>query len=99
VAHREALDEAVRAARAGLDREAACPLLERAGIAYGRLSTLEDLARHPQNRLWPVLTSAGRPVSVLAPGAIVAGEAVPTTRVPALGEHDAQIRAEFMGGR
>ncbi len=99
VANRAALDEALRAALGRLDREGVCALLERAAIAYGRLSTLEDLLHHPQNRVWPVMTAGGKQVSVLAPGALVVGEPVERTRVPALGQHDAAIREEFAAGR
>ena len=95
VANREALDQALRAALGLHDREGVCAQLEGAAIAYGRLSTLEDLLHHPQNRAWPVTTAGGKQVSVLGPGALVVGEPVERTRVPALGQHDAAIREEF----
>jgi crotonobetainyl-CoA:carnitine CoA-transferase CaiB-like acyl-CoA transferase len=66
----------------------------RRSVAYGRVSTLDDLKVHPQNRLVRVETPNG-PVDVLAPGATHDGRPLVATRVPALGEHDAALRAEF----
>lgn len=98
VANREALDAAVAEVFATRDREANIARLEAARIAYGRLSDLEDLSRHPQNRLIRVETENG-PVELLSPGAVVAGEALDLGPVPALGQHDAAIRSEFAAGK
>lgn len=98
VANRAALDEIMRAAMARLDRDEAVRRLEAARIAYGRLSTLEDLAPHPQSRFVPVVTEGERTVQVLAPGAIFTGISEPARRIPRLGEHDAALRAEFGRG-
>lgn len=94
VANRAALDAAVGEAFAALDREAVVARLEAAKIAYGRLSTLDDLVRHPQNQLVHVATDAGE-VTLLGPGARIAGETPAYGKVPALGEHDEALRAEF----
>jgi crotonobetainyl-CoA:carnitine CoA-transferase CaiB-like acyl-CoA transferase len=94
VANRAALDALIRARLADAPRAAGVARLEAAKIAYGRLSTLEDLERHPQNRLVTVTTSAGE-IELLAPGALVAGAPAPGGRVPELGEDEAAIRAEF----
>ena len=94
VANRPALERAVAEAFAREDREAMIERLTRARIAFGRLSDLDDLVAHPQNRLITVATSAGE-IEMLAPGAVVRG-ATPSYRpVPALGAHDATLRAEF----
>ena len=67
--------------------------LEAARIAYGRVTSMEDLAHHPQNRTVTVDTPSG-PVTLLAPGAIF-DKASPTFGpVPALGQHSEAIRAE-----
>ena len=78
------------------DRDAMVERLERARIAYGRVSTMEDLAAHPQNRTVTVETPAG-PVTCLAPGALHDGS-VPVFRpVPGLGQHTEALRREFGG--
>lgn len=98
VANRPALEEIVAAAFAVRDREANVERLAAAGIAYGRLSDLDDLMAHPQNRLVAVATEGGT-VELLAPGAVVAEQEQRLGAVPALGEHDRALREEFGGGR
>ena len=94
VANRAALDEAVGAVFAAAPREAVIERLGAAKIAFGRLSDLDDLIAHPQNRLISVQTSAGE-IELLAPGAVIRGESQRYRPVPALGEHDDALRAEF----
>lgn len=97
VENREALDARVAAFFAGLPREEAIGRLQAARIAFGRLSDLDDLIAHPQARLISVQTSAGE-LEMLAPGAVVRGETPRFGPVPALGAHDAALRAEFADG-
>ena len=94
VANRGELDRRIEARLADREREAVVAILAEAGIAYGRLSTLADLAHHPQRRDLPLATPAGE-ISFLAPP--VMGEGAPTAvgPVPALGAHDDAIRREF----
>ncbi len=66
VAHREKLDAIVTGAFAMADRAEMIERLETARIAYGRVSSMQDLADHPQNRFVSVETPSG-PVSYLAP--------------------------------
>ena len=61
------------------------------------LSSLDDLARHPQNRYRDAVDENGA-FRLLAPGALVEGEQPAVLRVPALGEHDDSLRAEFADG-
>ena len=75
-------------------REEWVTALEAAKIAYGRLSSLEDLSAHPQMRWLEVPTGVG-PVRVIGPGARVRGEQFGPGPVPALDEHGPAIRAEF----
>ncbi len=70
------------------------PLLERAQIAYARVSTLRDLGSHPQLRRTTIDTLGGE-VSLPAPAATIDGEPRRLGRVPELGEHTAAARAEF----
>ncbi len=97
VANRPALDARILERFATADRETVVGWLGAAGIAYGRLSSVDDLARHPQRRELDLETPAG-PVRILAPP--VMGEAAPTALgpVPALGEHDALVRRDFGPG-
>lgn len=69
-------------------------LLEKARIAFGRLSDLDDLAAHPQNRFITVDTPAGG-IELLAPGSAVRGEAKSYGKVPALDADGQNIRKEF----
>ncbi|MBL8670737.1 MAG: CoA transferase, partial [Alphaproteobacteria bacterium] len=94
VANRPALDGLIGRVFAQSPRAEVARRLNAAGIAYGQVNTLDDLAKHPQARFVTVDTQAG-PVRVLAPPAIVIG-AAPTYRpVPRVGAHDASVRAEF----
>ncbi|MBO0902171.1 CaiB/BaiF CoA transferase family protein [Jiella sonneratiae] len=97
VKNRERTDGFVGARLAGLGREDAIALLSQAGIAIGRLSDMEDLVRHPQNRFVEVATPTG-PLQLLAPGAAVAGEVRPALgKVPEIDEHGTALRREFGG--
>ncbi|MCV2864099.1 CaiB/BaiF CoA transferase family protein [Albidovulum sediminicola] len=94
VANRPELERIVTPVFAAEPREAMIARLTQAGIAFGRLSDLDDLLAHPQNRLITVQTNAGE-IEMLAPGAVVRGKTPRYGRVPALGEHDASLREEF----
>src|SRR5918993_887340 len=93
VANRPALDAIIAEAFTAASRETIIERLEEARVAYGRVSTLEDLKAHPQNRVVEVKTPAG-PVKLLAPGMIFDGVLPELGRVPGLGEHTEAIRAE-----
>ncbi len=96
VENREALDSAIGAVFAERDREANIARLEAARIAYGRLSDLDDLLAHPQNRLIKVETENG-PIELLSPGAIVSGRQESYGPVPGIGEQSEALRREFGG--
>ena len=98
VANRAALDAIIAEAFSAAPREAIIARLEKARIAYGRVSTLEDLKEHPQNRTVEVDTPAG-PIRMLAPGMIFDGALPELGRVPAVGEHTEAVRAEFAEGQ
>ncbi|MCW5748407.1 MAG: CoA transferase [Alphaproteobacteria bacterium] len=68
--------------------------LEAAQIAYARVSSVRDLASHPQVRRTTIATESGE-VSLPALAATVDGRVQPLGKVPALGEHTEKIRAEF----
>jgi len=94
VANRAALDAIINDVFGVRSREEVIMRLEDAKIAYGRVSTMDDLAGHPQNRLIEVETPAGK-VTMIAPGANHDGAPLFAPRTPALGEHDAPLRREF----
>ena len=94
VRNRPALNAIIEKAFVRMDRPEVIERLKEARIAYGRLSTLQDLEHHSQNRYIRVETSAGD-VSLLAPPAIVPGATEHYGPVPELGEHDAAVRGEF----
>lgn len=93
--NRAALDAVISARFACLTSDEAMRELEAAGLAYGRLNTVEDLSRHPHLRKVPISTPAGE-IDVIAPAAIVEGNRAPQFgRVPALGAQSEALRAEF----
>jgi len=94
VANRSALDAIINEVFSAAPREKIIERMEKARIAYGRVSTLEDLKAHPQNRTVAVETPAG-PILILAPGMIFDGELPALGPVPAVGEHTEAVRAEF----
>ena len=77
-------------------RESVIDRLTAAGIAFGRLTDLEDLTAHPQNRFITVQSDGGE-IELMAPGSVTRGETASYGPVPALGQHSDAIRAEFGG--
>ncbi len=94
VANRAGLDALVAMEVGRLRREAAIERLGAAGIACGRLSDMEDVLVHPQQRLIVVDSGGGR-IEMQSPGARVRGETVIYGAVPDLGQHTADVRREF----
>lgn len=95
IANRPALEALVRARFAELDVTEAMALLERSGIAYGRLNGIPELAEHPHLRRMTVSGDAGE-VHVIAPGAVYAdAPAERSPHIPSIGEHSSEIRDEF----
>lgn len=94
VANRLALEAIIVPIFAARPREEMIALLMGASIAFGRLSDMDDLLVHPQNRTITVNTRSGV-VEMLAPGAVVRGQTITYGAVPALGEHDDRLRREF----
>jgi crotonobetainyl-CoA:carnitine CoA-transferase CaiB-like acyl-CoA transferase len=94
VRNREALDAEIVPIFLGITREQAIESLSAARLAYGRVSSLGDLAAHPQNRYLDVETPSG-PVRMFAPGAVADGEPLVVGPVPATGAHSEMLRREF----
>lgn len=98
VAHRPELEGLIARTFARHPRDTLAAQLKDAGIAFGRVSTMEDLSQHPQNRYVEAETPTG-PVRFLSPGALMDGEVPVFGKVPALGEHSTAVRTEFCGSR
>lgn len=94
VANRSAIDAIIAEEIRRRGREETIARLTAAVIACGRLSDLDDLAAHPQNRFVRVETEGGG-VELLSPGSIVAGIPEAFGPAPGLGQHGGLVRAEF----
>ena len=94
VRNRDDLEAVIEACFSTLTREDVVARLDEARIAYGRVSDLADLARHPQNRFRSIETPNGT-VQALGRGAEVAGQTKPVLKVPTIGENSEKIRKEF----
>jgi formyl-CoA transferase len=76
------------------DVEPLVAMLEKADIAFARVSDCDLLSHHPHLRRIAFDAPSG-PVSMPAPAPIFAGDQRRYSAVPALGEHSEKIRAEF----
>lgn len=94
VAHMAEIEAMIAPIFKAMAREEAVALLTSAGIACGRLSTMEDMAAHPQARHVTVDSPTG-PVEMMARGVRHGGESMGFGAVPGLGEQGPALRAEF----
>ena len=95
VAHRSETDARVTEVFARHDAVPLMALLEKADIAFARVNDTALLSKHPHLRRVIVDAPSG-PVSMPAPAPLRAGERRAYGRIPALGEHSAAIRKEFL---
>ncbi|MCL4123236.1 UNVERIFIED_CONTAM: hypothetical protein GTU68_004199 [Idotea baltica] len=99
VENRNALESAMNQIIVGLDRNEFQSRLTTASIAYGNVSSLDDLSTHPALRRRTVHTSTGGTVELPAhpvrwtelPGMVQRQSG----KVPTIGEHTNAIRCEF----
>lgn len=94
VRNRDALDRIVQQIVGQYSAGQLCDLLDRHRIAYGRVSSMDDLIHHRSATVATVETPAG-PVELMAPPVTIDGERPRLGRVPDLGEHDEALRIEF----
>lgn len=94
VAHRNETDGIVGTAFARHDVAELMAILEKADIAFARVSDCALLSAHPHLRRIVVDTPSG-PAAMPAPAPVIDGERR-YGRVPSLGEHTETIRAEFL---
>ena len=95
VENREALDAQIELFFSVMDRGAIEMVLRDAKIAYGFVNSVEALSNHPQLRRWPVELPSGEHVQLVAPPMQMESDQQEFGRVPAVGEHNDLIRAEF----
>jgi itaconate CoA-transferase len=88
-------DGKVAAKFASLDAAQLSQKLAAADIAFAHVNTPAELAHHPHLRRITIGTPSG-PVSYPAPAELHASTSRRYGPVPALGEHTAKVRAEFM---
>lgn len=93
-ANRELVDGTVAAVFSQLSPAALIERFNTAKTAWARLNGVDGLSVHTALRRVEVETSTG-PVHLPAPPARVAGMVPSALPVPAIGQHDAQVRAEF----
>ncbi|MEZ5843974.1 MAG: CaiB/BaiF CoA-transferase family protein [Hyphomicrobiaceae bacterium] len=96
VEHRAATDALVAGRFGALQTAELIDLLNAADIAFGLVSEVADVLRHPCLRRLPIATPNGK-TTVPAPPARVAGLEPLESAVPALGSHTEAVRREFLG--
>lgn len=94
VRNRAECDARVQRALKVRSRAEVTATLDRSRIAYGLVSSVADLMAHRSATTLPVETAGGT-AQVLAPPVVIDGRRRTLGRVPAFGEHDAALRAEF----
>jgi itaconate CoA-transferase len=95
VANREALRHVIEEAFTSMGTQELIERLGRGGIAYGRMKSVKEMARHPQLRLQEVETGHGAIFLPADPVTWVGRGSIPPGRVPLPGEHTEGIRREF----
>ena len=98
VAHMAEIEALIAPILAVMSREEAVVLLTAAGIACGRLSTMEDMKAHPQARLITVDSPTG-PVEMMGRGVWHGADVPDFGAVPALGQQTDALRTEFTADR
>jgi itaconate CoA-transferase len=97
VANRAMVDERVGQTFAALTRDAAAAKLRTSNTAYGFVNDLAALRHHPALRRTQVTLPGGGVASIVAPAVIRVGEVPGLGSVPAIGQNNEAIRAEFGG--
>lgn len=94
VEHRDALNEHIQQILGGLLHDDVLQRLERGSIAYARLNTMPEFARHPQLRLVEVDSATG-PLRMADRPARFDGYQTTFGPIPRLGEQESTLREEF----
>ena len=94
VANRHQLHDDITRIFGTMTRPEAMDKLKAARIAFGSLNSVEDLSSHPQLERREVQSPSG-PVNLVASPIRFAGEPDRFGDIPALGQHNEALRAEF----
>ena len=98
VAHDDAITAILEDAFAAHAADELVALLDGVGIACARMRTPAEFFTHPQlaaRDRWGTVNVPGGEMKALRPPVTVEGRSAPMGDVPALGQHNAAIRAEF----
>jgi crotonobetainyl-CoA:carnitine CoA-transferase CaiB-like acyl-CoA transferase len=98
VANSSVLDPHITRALSGMTLDEATRTLDAAGIAHARMRSADELLTHPQMRArnrWREIDIPGGHAQAMLPPVSFAGSEPAMRPVPALGEHNDLIRAEF----
>ena len=96
VANRDQLEALINQRFSAFERDQLRARLAQAGIAYGAVNTVEELAKHPALRRREVRSSGGEAMTIAAsPVAWTDRARDPVSRPPRVGEHNDVIREEF----
>jgi formyl-CoA transferase len=98
VRNRQLTDKTVGDVFATYTRDTLLQRLADADIAFAEVNTMADLTSHPHLRRIDVDTPQGV-VTYPAPGAIVVDQTRSYAAVPAIGEHDSEIKDQLRSGR
>lgn len=93
--HSAELDEIISASFRSVDRATLLELLRKHRVAFGEVNGLRGFSQHPALARVPVPLPGGEVTQAVAPPALFDGKSRELRPVPAYGEHDAAIRAEF----
>jgi len=94
VAHRAELTPIIEQAFSALTADEVVALLDRHGIANGRINGVSDVAQHPQLRArgrWRTVGTSAGPMEALLPPANLGGVEPGMGDVPALGQHTDEV--------
>lgn len=98
VEHRAETDRIIGDCFAAHSTAEMAALLDKCDIAFGQVSDVPALLKHPHLRRMPIETPNGM-VAMPCPAAQVVGETRDFGAVPGIGSHDAAVRREFLGKR
>ena len=92
--NRKELAQLMGAALQEVDSVELVQRLDRAGIAYGRMNTMQEFWEHPQlsaRKRWTEIDSSVGPLQMLLPPIDMEGEPIRIDAVPDVGEHTNEI--------
>ncbi len=98
VEHRSDLTHLIEQAFAGASADQIVHLLDRAGIANGRLNQIDDVLAHPQLKArsrWRTVATETGPIEALLPPANLEGINAAMGNVPGLGQHTEAVLKEL----